>query len=529
MSKFQYYAAMFILLLSAFFLRTWQLSTIPAILNPDEASIAYNAYLLLNTGADEVGKPWPLVLEAFGDQKIIGYTAATVVSFMVFGVSDAAVRIPAVLAGMGIVLLSIFFMRRWGWSREVVLATVAIISMQPVFIWYSRVAFEATVSLLCMLFVFYLALAKTIEVESNKQFMLRLVAMMAAAVLSVLFYNAPLVLLPVIAALIPLWHGLRVRRAWVLAAALGATWLVVFVALTGLTQQKSQITLFADPTTAHEYALYREGFAGIWQKLLGNKAVFYTRAIAQNYWQSIQPSFHLYNNPGHPWHTIPGFGYLTIMPYLFGWVGVFAALKQYFAKPSVQLRKHPAVFLVLLSVAALLPAAISVNAPHATRSLLFFWSWSLLAAYGIFQVLPAIKVLQKLPQALLLTGVLGAVLLSSAGYVHALFVRYPQDLAAQSTMQVGFEQAIQTLDSDPNIKQVVVVDTRGFHYILTAWYTRMQPEIFRETLVKQLPDVINFRYGERVGKYHFVKQAQDDTQRDALLFWEESEQRWVIE
>ena len=62
-----------ILLISAiiigFILRVFMLDKIPQGFNWDEASVSYNAYSLSETGKDEFGKSWPLIIESFGDYK----------------------------------------------------------------------------------------------------------------------------------------------------------------------------------------------------------------------------------------------------------------------------------------------------------------------------------------------------------------------------------------------------------------------------------------------------------------------------
>ena len=62
-------------------LRLFQLGSIPAILNRDEAALAYNGYLLSQTGKDEWGKIWPPTLESFGDYKLPGYPLILAILF----------------------------------------------------------------------------------------------------------------------------------------------------------------------------------------------------------------------------------------------------------------------------------------------------------------------------------------------------------------------------------------------------------------------------------------------------------------
>ena len=88
-------------------LRLFQLGSIPAILNRDEAALAYNGYLLSQTGKDEWGKIWPPTLESFGDYKLPGYPLILAILFKFLPLSDGVVRLPS--AFFGIILIVVAF------------------------------------------------------------------------------------------------------------------------------------------------------------------------------------------------------------------------------------------------------------------------------------------------------------------------------------------------------------------------------------------------------------------------------------
>src|SRR4051812_3604511 len=94
----------------AFFLftRLYKITEIPGSLYWDEASIGYNAYSILTTGQDEWGVSFPIYFKAFGEYKLPVYIYSTVLSEKIFGVNTLAVRIPAVIYSLGIILLIYF-------------------------------------------------------------------------------------------------------------------------------------------------------------------------------------------------------------------------------------------------------------------------------------------------------------------------------------------------------------------------------------------------------------------------------------
>ena len=515
------YVVLLCIIILGGFVRSWQLSAIPNILNPDEASIAYNAYLLNATGADEFNRKNPLILEAFGDQKVAGYTALVRASFWLFGLSDAAVRIPATLAGIALLPLTYYILRRWKLSPTTTHIALLILAIQPVFIWYSRVAFEATIALAATLAC--IALLYTPQVKTGY---LRLIAVIVMIISACFLYNAPLVLVPLLLFALPFWQGVRNHRLWRWLVLVGlVAWAMVTAFLLSLTEQKSQITLFADPTTPFEYGAYREQFTEPLQTLIGNKIVFYGLKIAENYLDTLSLGFMTRNVDGHAWHTLSGYGYLTPVIYYLGWIGVGVAIAQLLRRRVI--RQNSSALLLFLVVIGIAPAAITVNAPHATRSLLFFWAWAVLASSAVDF---GIKQLRTPMNRGIATVVISLIIMaSSLPYLNTLFRVYPTSIELQAPLLSGFDTTVQAVANDQTSKQVAIVDTRGFHYILTAWYTRMPATEFRATVVKQLPDVINFRYGERVGKYHFIMQPTDSTEYDTLLYWDTETLRWVVE
>ncbi|MBU1966945.1 glycosyltransferase family 39 protein [Patescibacteria group bacterium] len=233
------------LFLVSFLIRAYLVGQIPSILNRDEAALAYNAYLLNETGKDEWGKSWPLSLESFGDYKLSGYVYALVGLFKILPLNDWVVRLPSLLAGSILVILGFFFAKvvkfRESWARlfAILLATA------PVFIFYSRMAFEANLALSLFIFSLTLLLA---QVKNKNRVAIDLLAL-PLALFSVFTYNAPLLLLPFILPIIIWLRGYKKWEKWLLPVA--GLVLVIGIAgsqLLSLSSQKSGITIFQDET-----------------------------------------------------------------------------------------------------------------------------------------------------------------------------------------------------------------------------------------------------------------------------------------
>ena len=119
------------------------------------------------------------------------------------------------------------------------------------------------------------------------------------------------------------------------------------------------------------------------------------------------------------------------------------------------------------------------------------------------------------------------VLAEGALHAYQLFGLYPHQ---QTVFQPGFNQVIQQVEREHPAENIAVVDPAGYVYILTAWYLKLPPTIFFEAIVKQLPDPIGFRYGERVSHYHFIAKPQDRSlQETVLIQWSSQHNTWLVE
>ncbi len=147
-------------------LRIVNISSLPAGFTPDEASFGYDAYSLLQTGKDQWGHPFPLVLESFGDYKPPLYAYILIPFVGIFGLNETAVRLPNALLGSLAVLVVYFlvlemkgFKSKWGIrnlkSKEDNLQTMAlvaafILAISPWHVMMSRGAFEANLTTFLM-------------------------------------------------------------------------------------------------------------------------------------------------------------------------------------------------------------------------------------------------------------------------------------------------------------------------------------------------------------------------------------------
>lgn len=140
-------AFIFIVILAAF-LRLYTLGSIPNGLYIDEVAIGIDALSIANTGHDMHGGPWrTTVFPSYGDYKLPVYIWLAAMSIRVFGATDFAVRLPSAIAGIGTVLL-VYVLALDLFSKEkyvklIALLSAAMVTIMPWSILFSRTGFEA--------------------------------------------------------------------------------------------------------------------------------------------------------------------------------------------------------------------------------------------------------------------------------------------------------------------------------------------------------------------------------------------------
>src|SRR3989338_4468901 len=76
--------SLILLLIIGFYFRFNQIAFVPPSPSLDEVSIGYNAYSILNTGMDEYGKKFPILLRAYDDLRPALYTYLVIPFVAVF-------------------------------------------------------------------------------------------------------------------------------------------------------------------------------------------------------------------------------------------------------------------------------------------------------------------------------------------------------------------------------------------------------------------------------------------------------------
>ncbi len=494
--------------------RFWRLAQVPAALNRDEAALAYNAFLIHQTGADEWGQRWPLTLKSFGDYKLSGYVWLLVALFRMFGDSDSVIRWPAAAAGVAVVGLSFAIVRQAAWPKRSQWWVLGVVAVSPVMLFYSRMAWEAMVALAWWLLSIWVV-SKPKTQHRWRTDILGLVAMSAA----ILTYNTPLLLAPWVVVGVVLGRGWKQWRAWVLpvmglclVAGLG------FLVQRAASAQKSAVTLFGDPTVWAQFVEYRSALPSSQQLLLGNKYVYLTTRLTRNWVASWSPAFVVQRGGAHPWHQVPGTGHLVSVVYVMAVVGWLGWLIDFAGQRRQKLKSEAGRWQLwwwLTTMVSLGPAVITVDAPHATRSLVFLLTLIWWSGFGVWFLTEWLRRWSRRLAQVAVVALVSLAVYQSGHYLWRYFRGYP----AQSTriLKAGLTEAVQDVEQRYPGVPVAVVDEDGYSYIQVAWSLRLPPSVFRATVIMQQPNQVGLQYGQQVGRYHFIAQQADRVPTEVIL------------
>jgi 4-amino-4-deoxy-L-arabinose transferase-like glycosyltransferase len=515
-------------------LRLYQLSSNPVILNRDEASLAYNAFMLKEIGRDEWGRSWPLTLESFGDWKLPGYPILLVVFFNIFGSSDFVVRLPSVIAGTILTILSYYMAKTFKLKDRYALLFSLLVAISPVFFFYSHAAWEANVGLCYLIGMLLIIL--------NRKKTWHDVLLFVIAVLAVFTYNTPFLLLPFVIAIIPLRTGFKNYYNWITPVlGLSTIFLLVGYIQFKISTQKSGITIFSDETVLMAYPAFREQFSGIFQAIIANKYIYWLTIIISNIIKSFSPKFLVTMGGTHPWHSQVNFAHFYYLTYLTALIAIIKIIfdrlistkKKSSKKVSIgqkisaylsDLSNKNYFYLFYFLIIGLAPATVTVDAPHATRSLLFFYFLLLLSTFGIQFLIEQILPKLFIPKNIAISIITLILIIEAGNYFYQFYTSYP---TKQFSLNPGFDQIIQQLEKKYPDKNIAIVDTAGFHYILLAWYLKIPPQQYLDTNIRQQADKIGFKYGEKVTHYRFIAH-HDDRSDDETILLEWIDKKWKI-
>lgn len=441
------------------------LGLIPNSLNWDEVSWGYNSYSILKTGQDEYGKFMPLSFQAFGDFKQPVYVYASVIPINIFGLNSFAVRFPSAFFG-SITIIFVFLLTYELFRKENLRANLALLSMalfaiSPWSIQFSRVAFEANLGIFFTIAgVFLCAYA-----FRNKNLLLSLIGIIVLSI-SCYTYHSQKIFTPL------LFIGLLVYgKNYIFSRRKVAVILIIVFLFSNLlwltdfrTTKRGRSVMFTSQQTMIlkesieniRYDNLNQDFIG---QVLHNRRLVYLSKYLENYLMHFSPNF-LFMYGDNARHHAPDNGliYLVSLPFII--IGMVNLVKK---------KSSNVGFLFFWLLTAPIASALAVDAPNASRSLVFLPTWQIITAYGIITTISNKTKFFKLG---LIFSILFLYTANFIYYIHNYFNHTDTDFSPY--WQYGYREAVLDTKSEKD-KPIIYLSDLEQPYIFYLFYTKKEP------------------------------------------------------
>ena len=146
-NKKLYYIAISILGIFAIFLHIYRLTTLPTALNVDEAGLWYNVRCLLNWGIDQKENSWPVLFANIWGEQSPAYAYLAFISCKIFGESLFAIRLPAVLNSILVLVFGYLIVDNIFKNKKINLIYIVLYTVTPYFTIISKMALDCNLML----------------------------------------------------------------------------------------------------------------------------------------------------------------------------------------------------------------------------------------------------------------------------------------------------------------------------------------------------------------------------------------------
>lgn len=480
----------------ALFLRLYRLDSLPISLNPDEAALGYTAFSFLETGKDEHGVLLPLSIESFGDWKLPTYSYIDVIPVKLFGLNEFSTRFPSALAG--VVGVACIYFITFNLFAKKQLATIASLfyAVSPWNIYFSRAAYEVNLAVALFLtgFVFLLQFFRKSKIYylaiSYFFFIITMftyhsfIFFMPLFVLSTLFIFKDKIIFS--------------KSVFFVIFIFFLSALVSYINISTHGGNKiSTLFIFNDKNTIYNRSEILRGDNAdknlMIEKLLHTKYAGVPYQIVQNYVNSFSPSF-LFDKGGEKLvHNIGSFGFLYLIDVLFLSIGLIYLFWN---------REKGLLFLIPWLLIAPIPSSLTRDAPNATRLFLLMPLFTIIAAYGAYNIFYKLTTKHTLLDFSLRTLTLMLFIINFIFFWDAYFVHFNYQRAR--FWHFGSREVVQLSKRYPD-KAVVMRGPENFPYIYFLFYLQYNPGKFQKE-VKYYPYTDEgFLFIKEFGKHSFLR------------------------
>ncbi len=372
---FNWKAGLIVIVLLASFLRLWQLGEIPSGIHADEADTGYSAYSILKTGKTQYADFNPLMFtEENGGSHPPVYTYILIPIIYFGGLNIVVERMPSVIAGLGLVIVFYFLLRKIFKDQCIALLGTFLLAINPWAIEASRQGLLESVAL------FLMVSGITVFLYAKKTYVYVFSAILLG--LSLHAYDTPKIILPLIllSLIIYKWKTFKKKKSILIAVLITFSIfyaLMVYVLFAGQIKDYASVSILNQQQVSKE--VDRERFltnAPLWlSSIFHNKLTVFTYQVSANYSKIFTFNWLYINGPEGFESTTHGEYYLFELPLLF--LGIYFIIKS---------NKKLATLLLFWMVIAPIPAAVTYTGNFPLRAIFLLPIPIIFSSYGLIRL-----------------------------------------------------------------------------------------------------------------------------------------------
>lgn len=421
-------------------LRFWDLGQINLGFFRDEAALGFNAWSILQTGADEYGQKFPIFFRSFEVFFMPLYVYLSIPIIAILGLSEFSTRLLSAFSGTLLIFITFLIGRRLFSSDLVGIISSAIIAFSPWSIFYSRGAFEGNLALVFFAAAFYFWLE-----FSNKGKKIFFFISIFLFIFSMYSYQAPRLVAPLFVAIALLSQKGWVKnlKLWICGLILA---LVLYLPIIFLSTQAASyhrafgVSIFSSTDQIPGFSTN----LGDWQKLY-----LIPREFLSLYLQYFSPYNLFWEGDYNRQRNVDGFSVFYVWQFPFLVLGLWFFIKNKYSNKKLLL-----FWLLLASI----PAALTKDPFHTYRSILFFLPISFLIAFGVYKMINFKRLY------LLITGGVSILIaISITAYFFSLGSTTPS--LYWRDWDFGYKQITEVLKTEPSNSQIIIDDPDTESYI----------------------------------------------------------------
>ena len=491
------YSPLLVIVILTIFFRFFWLADVPPSPSLDEVSIGWNAYSILETGGDEYGNKFPILLRAYDDWRPALYVYLVIPFIKLFGLNATSVRLPSVILSALTVLatyflcLELFGKEKMG--RRIAFWTSLTLAISPWHVYLSRLGHEVNPQVALTVF----GLLSFLRFVRRKKPQYLFVSALWFA-LSFYTYQSQKIFGPLLLVSLGIIYVKELRFKWKTVLLAGIFGLILIVPMIRASLSPQALLRFEGTSlfNQNEELLKESALKLIDDKkndnylglVLHNRRVVILSQAIKAYSSHFNPIW-LFSNRGAESHKVPNLGlfYLWELPLM------FLGLILLFKKKSLKKMRWVILSLIFLSPVS---ASITTDFPHAMRMFNAIPGPQMLTALGVVY-LASFELWRRLKW-----GIGGIIVFSCLALFRCYFVNFPVEQS--DSFQYPLKQAISyVIENEGDYERIVFSnkDNTFQSYMFFLFYSKFDPVEYQ-----QLGGTISGGFAEshQIGKFEFV-------------------------